>query len=72
MIGAFRTHHVGTCQATGKRQFTDRKRARVAAKATARGLSVYRCIACDLWHIGSKRGLSREQHREIHRHEEES
>lgn len=58
---------LGTCTTTGKRQFTQRRWARKAAKATARGLAVYQCHDCGLWHVGGKRGLTREQHRQAHR-----
>lgn len=56
---------IGTCQATGKRMYTDRKRARNAANETGSGLSVFRCNHCNYWHFGHRGTMTREQHRQM-------
>lgn len=57
---------VGTCDTTGKRMYSDRKYAKLAMQATgAVGMSAYRCEHCDLWHIGHRGNLTRQQHRNL-------
>jgi len=44
--------HYTTCTTTGKRGYESRKNAKVVTRLTDKGMRVYRCDDCDLWHIG--------------------
>lgn len=42
-----------TCQHTGKRRYTSRKKAKqAAAVAQQRDLTAYECSSCEGWHLG--------------------
>lgn len=56
--------YVGTCDITLKRQYSSRKNARAAARDVGdSNLHAFRCVHCDLWHIGHKDRRTNEQHR---------
>lgn len=58
---------LGTCPATGKRRYTSKANAKKAGRTIkGRGLSAYHCSECDMWHLGHRAGLTREQHRTHH------
>lgn len=61
--------YLGTCDATGKRMYSERSTAKkVAREMRGRGLTTYRCDDCGHWHIGHRSVWTREQHRQ-HRKE---